>query len=118
MFQQIRDIFRRFRATAVTVMAAAWLTFGIAPCLMAAPADHHGDHDCPHCAVEIVVVAPACDVPADIVSPTQPSPDWQPALPVNGLMPATRVARFEYPPPLPIAPHERPIRHRYCRLLE
>lgn len=98
--------------------AGVWLMFGVAPCFAAAPADAHAGHDCPHCETEAVVVAPDCGVPAAVVPFADTSPDVQPALPANRPPSAAIVRILHHSAPLPAAPHERPVRQRYCRLLE
>lgn len=98
------------------MLVGAWLLFGVSPCLMATPMEPAGDHDCPHCETEIVVAPPACDVPADIV-PLPGDPGWQ-ILPAGQASIAPRPTHAPVRPPRFAVPHERPLLHRYCRLLE
>lgn len=116
MMQKLRRMFRCSPAGTAGVLVSALLLLGISPCIMAAPMDHAGDHDCPHCETDIVAVAPDCEAPADAV-PLPGDPDG-PVLPVAPVRIEQRPAHVSIRLPRFPAPHERSLLHRYCRLLE
>ncbi|HEX6930158.1 MAG TPA: hypothetical protein VF267_12955 [Gammaproteobacteria bacterium] len=117
MLQHFRRIFGRPPGVAGAV-ACAWLTLGVAPCLMAAPVESHENHDCPHCET-VVVATPTCDMPADATRSSRDRPDnLAPAIPADHPVASlyARPAVDRAPPGLP--PPERSRLHRFCRLLE
>lgn len=120
MLQHFRKIFVRMTFPGspglVGAVICAWLTLGVAPCLMAAPVEKHDDHDCPHCET-VVVAEPSCDVPADAVRSSLDEPDeLPPAIPASHPVTPAGARTGLAPPGIP--PPERSRLHRFCRLLE